>query len=189
MKKSMKVRLFSGLVALCMLLAFLPTAAFAAGNDVAQIGDQTYATLDDAIAAASDGDTILLLNDATVSKTLDKSITIDGQGHTMTSTDVRYGLSKGRSLTFQNMTAHFDYTIEIENPEYTSDLSLFYVNGDTDFTFKNAKVYMDGAGASNRLHAIYYDGGSVGTITLDHSRLEIQISRKMQSNGVETKAT
>ena len=39
MKKSMKVRLFSGLVALCMLLAFLPTAAFAAGNDVAQIGD------------------------------------------------------------------------------------------------------------------------------------------------------
>ncbi|MFR2561692.1 MAG: hypothetical protein ACLS8R_02485 [Anaeromassilibacillus sp.] len=51
MKKSMKVRLFSGLVALCMLLAFLPTAAFAAGNDVAQIGDQTYATLDDAIAA------------------------------------------------------------------------------------------------------------------------------------------
>lgn len=173
MKKSMKVRLFSGLVALCMLLAFLPTAAFAAGNDVAQIGDQTYATLDDAIAAASDGDTILLLDDATVSKTLDKSITIDGQGHTMTSTDVRYGFSKGRSLTFQNMTAHFDYTIEIENPEYTSDLSLFYVNGDTDFTFKNAKVYMDGAGASNRLHAIYYDGGSVGTITLDHSRLEI----------------
>ena len=67
MKKSMKVRLFSGLVALCMLLAFLPTAAFAAGNDVAQIGDQTYATLDDAIAAASDGDTILLLDDATVS--------------------------------------------------------------------------------------------------------------------------
>lgn len=173
MKKSMKVRLFSGLVALCMLLAFLPTAAFAAGNDVAQIGDQTYATLDDAIAAASDGDTILLLDDATVSKTLDKSITIDGQGHTLTSTDVRYGFSKGRSLTFQNMTAHFGYTIEIENPEYTSDLSLFYVNGDTDFTFKNAKVYMDGAGASNRLHAIYYDGGSVGTITLDHSRLEI----------------
>ena len=83
MKKSMKVRLFSGLVALCMLLAFLPTAAFAAGNDVAQIGDQTYATLDDAIAAASDGDTILLLDDATVSKTLDKSITIDGQGHTI----------------------------------------------------------------------------------------------------------
>lgn len=107
MKKSMKVRLFSGLVALCMLLAFLPTAAFAAGNDVAQIGDQTYATLDDAIAAASDGDTILLLDDATVSKTLDKSITIDGQGHTMTSTDVRYGFSKGRSLTFQNMTCPF----------------------------------------------------------------------------------
>ena len=151
--------------------------------------DQTYATLDDAIAAASDGDTILLLDDATVSKTLDKSITIDGQGHTMTSTDVRYGFSKGRSLTFQNMTAHFDYTIEIENPEYTSDLSLFYVNGDTDFTFKNAKVYMDGAGASNRLHAIYYDGGSVGTLRWTIRGWRLQISRKMQSNGVETKAT
>ena len=172
MKKSIKARLFSGLVALCMLLAFLPTTAFAADGDVAQIEDRTYATLDDAIAAASDGDTILLLDDAAVSKTLDKSITIDGQGHTMTSTDVRYGFSTGRSLTFKNMTAYFDYTIEIENPSYTSDLGLFYINGDTDFTFENAKVYMDGAGASNRLHAIYYDS-SAGTITLDHSRLEI----------------
>ena len=30
MKKNMKTRLFSGLMALCMLLSLLPTAAFAA---------------------------------------------------------------------------------------------------------------------------------------------------------------
>ena len=41
MKRNMKTRLFSGLIALCMLLTFLPTTAFAADGDVAQVGDKT----------------------------------------------------------------------------------------------------------------------------------------------------
>ncbi|HIW53519.1 MAG TPA: hypothetical protein H9883_00980 [Candidatus Ruthenibacterium merdigallinarum] len=146
-------------------------------GEVAQIGDVKYATLDEAIEAAADGATIDLLADATVTKTLNKTITIDGHGHTLTSKDDRYGFGvKGKTihLTLKNMTAKFDYTIEVENPDYDSDLALFYINANTDFTFENVQLYMDGSGASNRLHGFYYDGGSVGTFSLKDSRVEIR---------------
>ena len=57
MRTKLKARLFSGLMALAVALSLTP-GAFAAEGDVAQIGEQTYATLDEAIAAANDGDTI-----------------------------------------------------------------------------------------------------------------------------------
>lgn len=148
-----------------------------AEGDVAQIGDRTYATLDDAIAAAPDGATIELLDDAVVSKTLNKTMTIDGNGHKLTSKDVRYGFGvRGETihLTLKNLLADFSYSIEVENPSYDSDLSLFYINADTDFTFENVTMKMDGSGASNRLHGFYYDGGSVGTFNLTDSILEIK---------------
>ena len=134
--------------------------------------DNYYDTLDEAIEAATDGDTIKLLGNATVSKTLDKSITIDGQGFTMSSTNVRYGFSTGTNLTLKNITANFIYDKEVENPSYSSDLGLFYVNGDTNFTFENATINMNGSGATNRLHAIYYDS-CAGTISVKKSNLNI----------------
>ena len=132
MKKKFAKRFLSWVMAAAMVISMLPLSAMAAEGDVAQIGGTTYATLDDAIAAASAGDTIILLGDATLSKTLDKSITIDGQNHTVTSTNVRYGFTAGRELTFNNIILNFNYTIEIENPTYTSDLGLFYINGGKD---------------------------------------------------------
>lgn len=152
-------------------------AAPQAENDVARIGDVTYDTLDDAIAAATDGATIELLDDAQVTITLNKTMTIDGNGHVLTSKDVRYGFGvagKTVHLTLKNMTANFSYTIEVENPGYTSDLSLFYINANTDFTFENVTMNMDGSGASNRLHGFYYDGGSTGTFELTNSELNIK---------------
>lgn len=164
----------------------MPAKSYAAEGDVAQIertGDQ-YATFDDAFAAAQDGDTITLLANAEVAKSLDKSVTIDGQNlYTLTSINHRYGFTwgEGRCLTFKDVTANFYYLIEIENPGSSSDLGLFYINGkgnaptfydDTfDFTFDNATINMvngddaGNAGATNRLHAIYYDSCG-GTITM-----------------------
>ena len=184
MKKKFAKRFLSWVMAAAMVISMLPLSARAAEGDVAQIGGTTYATLDDAIAAASAGDTIILLGDATLSKTLDKSITIDGQNHTVTSTNVRYGFTAGRELTFNNIILNFNYTIEIENPTYTSDLGLFYINGGKDasgvaltddyvnFTFNNSAINMTNTGATNRLHAIYYDSCG-GTITLNNSQLNI----------------
>ena len=109
----MKKRILSALLTLGMVLTMLPVSVFATdynGDDVdnvAYIPNETgtgpdstyYPTLDAAIEAASDGDTIYLLDDCTVSKTLNKAITIDGgktetsAGYTVTSTDVRYGFT------------------------------------------------------------------------------------------------
>ena len=187
----MKMRGWGVFAALAVLIAslavwVLPTKTYAAEGDVARI-ERTgveYATFDDAFAAAQDGDTITLLADAEVAKSLNKSIVIDGQNlYTLTSTNHRYGFTwgEGRCLTFKNITANFYYLIEIENPSYSSDLGLFYINGkgnaptfydDTfDFTFDNATINMvngddaGNAGATNRLHAIYYDSCG-GTITM-----------------------
>ena len=54
---------------------------------VAQIGDNGYVTLADAIAAAEDGDTVKLLADSKEDVAISKSITLDLGGKTLTNTD------------------------------------------------------------------------------------------------------
>ena len=178
--------------ALLAALFALPAPAHAA-DMVARV-ERTgveYESFDEAFKAAEAGDTITLLSDAEIgtsgTASLNKSITIDGQGqYTLDSVNHRYGLSYGGSLTFRNITANFSYTIEIENPTYSSDLGLFYINGqnpnqdDTfDFTFENATINLTNgdpetgaAGASNRLHGFYYDSCG-GTIALTNSNLNV----------------
>ena len=65
--KSMKKRILSLLLILCMAVTLLPTAVFAEDatgvglkNGQAQIGDEVYDTLDAALQAAKDNDTIYL---------------------------------------------------------------------------------------------------------------------------------
>lgn len=58
----MRKKLFAILMSAMMMVSFMPSVAFAAvaDTDVAQIGDQGYATLADAIKAANSDDTIKL---------------------------------------------------------------------------------------------------------------------------------
>lgn len=89
-------KLMSFVLTLCMVVTFMPTIAWAGVVLTPQtltVGTNgTYTTLTEAIAAAGDGDTIILLNDITesVSYTVltDKNITIDGQGHKVTGVNI-----------------------------------------------------------------------------------------------------
>ena len=77
MKKTLAIMLV-----LIMVLAMAP--AFAEG-DVAQIGETKYETLDEAITAAKDGETIELLADCVTSSGItveNKSLTIKSTGET-----------------------------------------------------------------------------------------------------------
>ena len=58
------------MLSLSMALCLIPGTVFAAEGEgnVAKIGEQTYATVDAAIEAAKDGDTITLLQDVTATK-------------------------------------------------------------------------------------------------------------------------
>ena len=98
----MKKRIISALLAAVMLIAMVPTAAFAEnesenkihvnpsyeGDDSDGTSDKPYATLAKAIEAAKPGDTIVLASDITLTTKLEvaKSVTIDGGNHTITAT-------------------------------------------------------------------------------------------------------
>jgi len=79
------------------------------GEPVAMIGDKGYKTLDAAIAAAGDGDTIAVLQDCTTQNGFSifgKSLTIDGNNHAITVDKLGiYLLNNGSNiaeLTFKN---------------------------------------------------------------------------------------
>lgn len=58
-----------------------------AGKYVAQIGSTKYETLEEAVAAANAGDTVTLLDDVTADVAINKNITLDLGGKTLTNTN------------------------------------------------------------------------------------------------------
>ncbi len=102
-------------------------------SGVASIGDDKYETLEDAISAANDGDKIVLLSDivATDAITIDKSITIDGDIYTLTSS----------AVSVFNIDA--DGAIVIENLNIVGDEGCqrgIVVNNSAEVTVKNVKI-------------------------------------------------
>ena len=86
----MKRKLLSVLLTLCLAFSLLPTAALADGegtqtNDVAQIGETKYATLQEAVIAANDN-TVKLLENVTEDINIPTGInvTLDLNGHKIT---------------------------------------------------------------------------------------------------------
>lgn len=70
------------LLTLCLVLPLVPVLTFAEGSAVAKIGDAEYDTLQKAIDAAKDGDTVELLADVTDTIWIkQKSITLNGNDH------------------------------------------------------------------------------------------------------------
>lgn len=101
-------------LALAMVVAVVlsvPLAARAADGDVAQIGDRTYSSIDDAIEEAEPGATIKLLQDVEATKTFYKSLTFTG-GHKLT-VDA-YSWRYSGDLIFDG--ADFEMTVDSESP-------------------------------------------------------------------------
>ena len=72
---------------------------------MAQIGDRKYTSLDTAIAAAKDGDTVTLLADVTADVVINKNITLDLGGKTLTNTGAGKAtltVAKGATATVKN---------------------------------------------------------------------------------------
>ena len=101
------------LLTLFMVLTVSTVTVFAAETDVAKIGETGYATLAEAVAAAKDGDTVTLLADVTTASTItiDKAITLDGNGKTITYTGSDRAIEMANSLgaaeiTIKNLTVN-----------------------------------------------------------------------------------
>ena len=109
-----------------------------AAKPVAKIGEQGYATLEEAFAAATEGQTITLLDDATPALASQRAITkaavIDLGGKTMTLTedDLYFG-----TTTFKNGTI-------IVDPSVKPSTAVFWMFANQTLTFDNVKIVATG---------------------------------------------
>ena len=125
---------------------------------VAQIGEDKYKTLDDAVAAAADGDTITLLADCTThGLNLSKALTIAGsKEETFTVTFSDKGIALwGKALTFKNCAVSMT---GIGSTPYTAEWNWMAIcaSKDASLTLENATMTMDGTGTGKKAHAIYF---------------------------------
>lgn len=141
-------------------------------NYVAQINDTKYETFDEAYAASKDGDTIILLSDATTEGiNLKHNLIIDGKKHTLTFTDKGIAMWK-YSLTFKNMTVSMN---GITSTPYTSEWNWMAIAASTNakLILENTNMTMDAASKpNNNAHAIYFCGNNV--LSLKNSTLTIK---------------
>ena len=140
-------------------------------NYVAQINDTKYETFDEAYAASKDGDTIILLSNATTEGiNLKHNLIINGKNHTLSFNDKGIAMWK-YSLTFKNMTVSMN---GITSTPY-SEWSWMAIASSTNakLILENTNMTMDAAGKSNSgTHAIYFCGNNV--LSLKNSNLTIK---------------
>lgn len=158
--KSRRLAGWLGVLLTALVLTFVqaPSTALAEGN-VARVGDVEYATFDEAFAAATDGQTVTLLADATT-RGLDvsKDVTVDGAGHSLAFVEKGIALW-GKSLTLKNVAATMT---GIGSTPYTAEWGWMTIcaSKNASITLDNAKLSMDGAGTGNNTHAIYLTGNN-----------------------------
>lgn len=104
---------------------------------VAMIGEQSYETLADAIAAANAGDTITLLADVNENVTINKAITINGNGKTLSGT-VSLATPNSGTTTFKNVVFKTANTncFKTSGTAYNVTFDACTFNGAASYTFE-----------------------------------------------------
>lgn len=166
MKKTMLKRLMSWVLAAAMVVAMLPVSVLGAepGGSVAKIGDTEYATLDEAIKAAADGDTIELLGNATTEgMNLQKNLTITaaaGLTQKPVLTFDNEGIAIwGKALTFRNIDVIMNGIGATPYVEWK--WMSVCASKDASLTLDNVNMTMDATGASGSPHAIYFCNNNI----------------------------
>lgn len=143
-------------------------AATPVANYVAKIGDAYYATLDEALSAAKDGDVIELMGDASTESGFGIygiSLTIKGNGHLITANNHGiYVAKKGEAagnLTFDGVTlnlAPLTGTPTVAGDGYK--WAACVINYDCSLSFNNSKVAFASSVGSSVDTGIYYHARS-----------------------------
>ena len=178
MKTKFTKRLLSWVMAAAMVISMLPISAMASGTsgNVARIGEQEYATLDEAVADAADGATIELLADATTKGwQQSKNLTIKAAE----------GLTQKPKITFDTEgLALWGVALEFENIDVVMNgigatpygewkWMAICASKDASLTLDNVNMTMDATGASGSPHAIYFCQNNVLNV-LNGSNLTIK---------------
>ena len=143
-------------MALVCALVLVPSAY--ADGAVARIGEREYNTFDEAVAAAENGETVTLLDNAeTTGLNLSKDLTIDGGGNALKFTDKGIALW-GHALVLKNVNASM---AGVGSTPYTAEWKWMSVcaSKDASLTLDGATLTMDGTGTprgQSQTHAIYF---------------------------------
>lgn len=149
-----------------------PSAREPSTENVAQIGEgdnvQTFTSLDDAIAAAEDDDTIVLLADATTKGiNLNKNLTIsskEGLAEKPTVTFTKNGIALwGVALTFKDCDIIMNGIGSTPYSEWT--WMAICASANAALTLNNVNMTMDATGVSNSPHAIYFCSNNILNLT------------------------
>ena len=130
----------------------------------AKIGETLYNTLAEAVAAVKDGETITLLGDVTTPDivTVTKSITIDGNGNTLTYT------GQSRAITVESGAAGVNLTVKNLTVDCTASYCQRGINYNTTGEFALENVTIKG----KPLYAINLPGSSDGAkVTIKDSEI------------------
>ena len=141
-------KLLSTIMALVMLLSLMPMAVAEEGvtaeNAVAQIGDQYYKTLEDAVLKVANGDTITLLKDVALDNGL-KIGSVDSEQKVLTLDLNGHSISAARSVIgVQN--AKLTVTGPGKIYETSPYLGAIYIKGSNNAENKDYTVVNIGAG-------------------------------------------
>ena len=171
MKKKFTKRLLSWVMAAAMVISMLPISAMATGTKgaVARIGEQTYATLDEALQAASVGTTgeavtIELLADATTKGwQQSKNLTIKAAEDLTQKPKITFdteGLALwGVALEFENIDVVMNGIGATPYGEWK--WMAICASKDASLTLDNVDMTMDATDTTNSPHAIYFCNNNV----------------------------
>ena len=172
----MRKRVLSVLMTLCMVLTLVTPAMATEEGPVAQIGDETYNTLDAAVEAATDGTTIELLANATTNGlNLSKNLTIqaaEGLEQKPIVTFIQKGIALwGKKLTFTNIDVKMQGIGSTPYAEWS--WQTICASANASLTLDNVNMTMDATGTTNSPHAIYFCDNNVLNI-INGSNLTIK---------------
>ena len=198
MKQNYTKMIFAMLFA-WMIAVLLPfgAAAEVSADDVAKIGDVGYSTLQDAIDAARTGDTVTLLKDITLGSykqgettaaiTINKEITLDGNGKTLTSKAGRaININVNGSVEIKNLTVK-QYAGRNKDDQKrcvnvlgnTTEVTLSGCNLElVEHTYSGSKLTSYVAG-------VYVTSGIAPKITIDGCNLSVIYGVVNYGNGSE----
>lgn len=138
-------------------------AAASTAGVVAKIGEQSYATLDEAIAAAKSGDTIVLVANATTQGiSMKGDLTINGAGNTITFEKDGIAIF-GHALTFKDAIVSM---MGIGSTPYAEWKRMaICASKDGSLTLDNTAMNLDGTGTASGTHAIYFTSNNKLNVT------------------------
>ena len=138
----LRKRILPALLAVCMLIALLPSAAFAAENEdsekVAEIAGVQYESLSEAINHAEAGATVVLLKDTNEWVKVSKNLTLDLGGKTLTGTNLEDN-GNGKKERFALTTSAG--TVTVKNGEIDGRVNAYDAANltiDSDVTIQNS---------------------------------------------------